>query len=70
MRSLVEAVALTLAKPTLDWFRLSMKIQALRSALGAYTMAPTPRSPFMAQRKLSANRIRSFLWRGRTDEVI
>jgi hypothetical protein len=70
MRSLVEAVAPTLAKPTLDWFHLSMKIHALRSALGAYTMAPTPRSPFVAQSKRSANRICSLLWRGRTDEAI
>ena len=70
MRSLVEAVAPRLAKPTLDWFHLSMKIQALRSALGAYTMAPTPRPPFMAQSKRSANRIRSLLWRGRTDAAM
>lgn len=70
MRSLVEAVAPRLAKPTLDWFHLSMKIQALRSALGAYAMAPTPRPPFMAQSKRSANRIRSLLWRGRTDAAM
>jgi hypothetical protein len=70
MRSLVEAVAPTLAKPTLDWFHLSMKVQAVMSALGTYTMAPTPRPPFMVQSKRSGNRIRGLLWRGHTDEAI
>lgn len=48
MRSLVESVAPTLSKPTLDWFHLSMKSQPARSALGATMMAPAQRPPFVA----------------------
>jgi len=70
MRALVESVAPTLSRPALDWFHLAMKIQAVRTSLGAHTMATTRRPVFMNSSARVANKIRRLLWRGHVDEAI
>ena len=70
MRALVASVAPTLSKPTLDWFHLAMKIQALRTSLGACAMTQSRRPAFMARSARIGNKVRDLLWRGRTDEAL
>ena len=70
MRSLVASVAPTLSKPTLDWFHLAMKIQAVRTALGACAITPNRRPAFMARSARSGNKIRNLLRRGRVEEAL
>ena len=67
MRALVASVAPTLSKPTLDWFHLAMKIQALRTSLEACAMTQSRRPAFMARSARIGNTVRDLLWRGRTD---
>jgi hypothetical protein len=70
MRSHVESVAPTLSTPILDWFHLAMKIHAVRTALGACALAPTPRPAFMVRSARTGAKIRDLLWRGRAEEAL
>ena len=70
MRSLVTSVAPRVAPKILDWFHLSMKLQAVKTPLFArtYFMVDRPMLITRCERLWSA--LRTALWRGRADFAI
>ena len=70
MRSLVTVVAPRVAPRMLDWFHLSMKLQAVKTPIFAKTYYPIERPRFMEQCERLWRKARNALWRGKGDKAI
>jgi len=70
MRSLVAGVAPRMAPKILDWFRLAMKLHAVKSPIFARTYYRIDRPEFMNRCERLWKRIRNALWRGRGEAAI
>lgn len=64
MRSLVTQIAPRVASPMLNWFRLAMKLHAIRSSLFSYHYF-LPRPEVFSRCERIWRKIREALWRGR-----
>lgn len=70
MRALVTSVAPRVAPMILDWFHLSMKLQAVKSPLFSQSYDFAARPEFMIRCQRLWSKIRDALWRGRGDEAM
>jgi hypothetical protein len=69
MRSLLTSIAPRVSPRILDWFHISMKMQAIRSSICAYNYF-SRRPEIMLRSERLLVRVRDALWRGRAETAI